>query len=203
MTFLCLLRSAEKLWELQHEIEVKSEGAGEGAIAQGIYQQFSHHSSHWGRGVACFSSLPGDCGLGPSVMFICLVSVLRVWVRLDSRPGPLLSSSRTVYVHVSEWLCVAESILSVVETMSSRGSSFHLSVAQLRCNSKKARATSVSTGQSGGALTLSEHLPQCTCVSADISPVRDCPVEGNELGCGADPHAGSCSGFERTGQSHR
>lgn len=67
----------------------------------------------------------------------------------------------------------------------------------------RARATSVSIGQSGGALALSEHLPQCTCVSADISPVRDCPVEGNELGCGADPHAGSCSGFEHTGQSHR
>lgn len=80
MTFLCLLRSAEKLWELQHEIEVRSEpwGAGEGAIAQGIYQQSSLLYSHWGPGVTVFSSLPSDCGLGPSVMFVCLVSVLRV-----------------------------------------------------------------------------------------------------------------------------
>jgi hypothetical protein len=92
---LSLLRSAEKLWELQHEIEVRSGPwrAGEGAIAQGIYQQSSLHYSHRGRGVTCFSSLPSGCGLGPSVMFLCLVSVLRVWVRLDSCPGPLSVSS--------------------------------------------------------------------------------------------------------------
>lgn len=63
----------------------------------------------------------------------------------------------------------------------------------------RARATSVSTGHHGGALALSEHLPQCARVPADVSPVCDCPVESNELGCVADPHAGSCSGFEHTG----
>lgn len=91
MTFLSLLRSAEKLWELQHEIEVRSEpwGAGEGATAQDANQQSSLSYSHWGPGVTGFS-LPSDCSLGPSVMFICLVSVLRVWVRLGSCPEPLL-----------------------------------------------------------------------------------------------------------------
>lgn len=111
---------------------------------------FSRCYSHWGPGVACFSFLPSDCGLGPSVMFICLVSVLGVWLRLGLLSWAPLGSSGTICVHVSKWLHFAESVLSVVETISSRGS---IPVSWwLRSDlvaSVRARATAVSVGHHG------------------------------------------------------
>lgn len=117
MTSLCLPRSAGKLWELQHEIEVRSEprGAGGGGCncPGHLPASFPGSSSHWGPGVTCHSFLSRDCGWGPSVMFICPAPVLEAGSALGCCP-------ETLFVPLGLFLLVsgsilAENILSVVE----------------------------------------------------------------------------------------